>query len=122
MEAWQNRGITLAFIPPLLNRAISSRFNATTLMADIVKEGMIEKIDSSVSYASFIVACEPLYCTYTVVERRNILALISTVLAIFSGLNTGITLVISLYIKYVYQFFTTVHGTYLILIVQHIRS
>ena len=122
MEAWQNRGITLAFIPPLLNRAISSRFNATTLMADIVKEGMIEKIDSSVSYASFIVACEPLYCTYTVVERRNILALISTVLAIFSGLNTGITLVISLYIKYVYQFFTTVHGTYLILIVKHIRS
>ena len=78
---------------------------------------MVEKIDNVISYAAFVASCNPAVCTYTVTERRNIITIITVLLAILSGMNTAVKLVVSIIMKYFYQFFITNQGTGLLLIV-----
>lgn len=64
---------------------------------------MIEKFNIPISYSKFLAVCSPAYCTYTVTERRNIIALISTLLGVFSGLNVAMKLIVPLVMRPLYQ-------------------
>lgn len=104
----------VVIFPPLLNENAPSRFNTSTLISDIVKEGMVEKMNTSISYSSFIAACNPAYCSYTITEQRSIVALLTTVLGVFSGLNVAMQLIVPLVMKFVYQCYHGVQSMYLL--------
>lgn len=127
IEAWKNHSLEVSFLPPLLDSTISSRYNASTLISTILKNGMFEQFDINVSYSKFIDACNPTYCTYTVTERRNIITLISTLLGAFSGLNVAMVLIVPLVMRPFYQYFTVRQSMYItiflfsIMILNHLR-
>lgn len=60
-------------------------------------------------------ACNPVYCTYTVAEKRSAIVLITTLVGVFSGLNVAMKLIVSLVMKSLYQCFHNAQGIYVMI-------
>ena len=99
---WQNRMNTVTYLPPLLDQTITSRYNTSTLIYNIIESMMLEEWSPAVSFSSFFTECNPSYCTYSINQRSTIIIIITTLIAIFSGLNIVLKLLIPLIIRVFY--------------------
>lgn len=88
-----------------LNTSVSSRFDPTTSVADIAAELFIEEWQSDFSYVAFYEACAPKSCSYSRAERRQILFLISRILALYGGLS----IVLRFLTPYLFLIIETIH-------------
>jgi hypothetical protein len=111
IEFWQNRTNGLVYLPPLLKQSISSNFDSSTSLSDIIEQMMIEQWSSNISYSSFFTQCNPQYCTYIAIERSDIIGIVTTLIGIFSGLNVALRLLTPLVIRAIFWFKDHVHGT-----------
>ena len=65
----------------------------------MVEKLMVENWSKNVSYESYYSGCAPLYCTYSVTQRRNIVFIITILLGLFGGLNTALKLLAPVFIR-----------------------
>jgi hypothetical protein len=87
IEFWRNRTNILSNLPPLLDATIPSQYNTSTLLSVMINQLLVEQWSNSTDYGAFFDECAPEYCTYTVTERRKIIAIVTTLIGLVSGLN-----------------------------------
>lgn len=89
----------MAIVPPLLTGANSSRYSLSTPVNTMIEQLMVEDWSKNVSFASYYAACNPQYCTYSVTKRRAIIFIVTILLSLFGGLNVGLKLFTSVFIR-----------------------
>lgn len=67
----------------------------------MAQQAMLEKLDVNISYSSFVVSCDPSYCTYTTNERRSLIVISMSILAVFGGLNVVMQILFTVVIRIV---------------------
>ncbi|CAF1352559.1 unnamed protein product [Adineta steineri] len=77
----------------ILNTSLSSRFTPTTTLSYLVNELFIEQIFNETIYGSYYEQCAPVYCSYTYSQRFDLVYVITTLIALFGGLNIALHLI-----------------------------
>ncbi|CAF1191479.1 unnamed protein product [Adineta steineri] len=77
----------------ILNTSLSSRFTPTTTLSYLVSELFIEQIFNETIYGSYYQQCAPVYCSYTYSQRFDLVYVITTLTALFGGLNITLLLI-----------------------------
>ncbi|CAF0775172.1 unnamed protein product [Adineta steineri] len=77
----------------ILNTSLSSRFTPTTTLSYLVNELFIEQIFNETVYGSYYQQCAPVYCSYTYSQRFDLVYVITTLIALFGGLNIALHLI-----------------------------
>ncbi|CAF1360181.1 unnamed protein product [Adineta steineri] len=77
----------------ILNTSLSSRFTPTTTLSYLVNELFIDKIFNETIYGSYYQQCAPVYCSYTYSQRFDLVYVITTLIALFGGLNIALHLI-----------------------------
>ncbi|CAF3913855.1 unnamed protein product [Adineta steineri] len=77
----------------ILNTSLSSRFTPTTTLNYLVNELFIEEIFNETIYGSYYQQCAPVYCSYTYSQRFDLVYVITTLIALFGGLNVTLLLI-----------------------------
>ena len=99
MGYWQNRTMGIDRYPPLLNSSIPSRANISSSFLALVEYSMVEQWYNQTFYTKFFNKCAPEYCTYTLIERPDILIIITSLLGLFGGLNIAMKLIARMCIR-----------------------
>jgi hypothetical protein len=80
----QLHSTNMSFTP--LNDLPSSRYRKNSTIADIISQLMTEQWSSNVTYEDYFTKCAPLYCSYSYIEYRSSVDVITTVLGVYGGL------------------------------------
>jgi hypothetical protein len=99
IQYWQNRTYYLEGLPSLLNNTIPSQYNSSTSLHLIINQLMVEDWSKEISYDSYYSQCAPLYCTYSITQRKDAILIITLLLGLFGGLNVVLKLLTPLVIK-----------------------
>ena len=78
----------------VLDSSVINKFTPETTVGAILDELMVESWNSSVVYANYFATCQPKECTYTVMERNDVIYIVTTVFGLIGGLVTVLKLVI----------------------------
>ncbi|CAF4923891.1 unnamed protein product, partial [Rotaria socialis] len=73
----------------ILNQSLPSRFPLTTSIESIVRELFVENFHIQASYNSYFNACAPVHCSYNRARRFNSIYIITTLIALYGGLNAA---------------------------------
>ncbi|CAF1463585.1 unnamed protein product [Adineta steineri] len=84
-----NRINSTNFFNPL-STINNSRFSINTTIAEFIDELFVEEWKKSINYSSYFQQCSPLLCSYTYIQRFNVLHTVT----ILIGLQGGLTLVL----------------------------
>lgn len=93
--------VSAAVIPRALDKT-KSRFNSTQLTNDIVEQMFIESWSYNISYEDFFRQCFPKACSYTSIQRSNILYVITTILSLYGGLTVLLKVLIPFLVRRIY--------------------
>ena len=80
-------------IPNALN-ITQSRFAPSIITNDLVEKMFIESWSINVSYEHFYQQCQPKSCSYTLIERHNILYVLTTIVGLYGGLTVLLKLLV----------------------------
>ncbi|UJR12075.1 hypothetical protein I4U23_016253 [Adineta vaga] len=90
-----------------LNASVPSRFNEDIETNELIREMFSEiSINNNTNFDQFYNKCAPRTCTYSKIQRRNLLASLFLLIAICGGLNKGFRLLMPLFGK---LFFSCIH-------------
>ena len=93
-------------VQPLVYDALSSRFGSKATIASIVREMMIEKWNSSISYHDYYDLCAPSYCAYsTTLRARTSVGIITILLSTIGGLCASLKLITPYLFQIVHHLF-----------------
>ncbi|UJR11868.1 hypothetical protein I4U23_016047 [Adineta vaga] len=94
----------------------SSKNQIDEIIESIVNRLFVDKWSSNLSFYSYYKTCSPQTCTFEYNRRHDILFLIPTILSVFDGLTTGLTIVINILLKIIrklrinHSFFERLHA------------
>ncbi|CAF3359321.1 unnamed protein product, partial [Rotaria sp. Silwood2] len=90
-----------SFVPylPILNKLAPSRFSPTDNLRTLFDNLMVEEWNITGDFNGYYKACAPVSCTYTSVQRLNIIALVTTIVGLIGGLTVSLRLLIRLAIR-----------------------
>ncbi|CAF3573537.1 unnamed protein product [Rotaria socialis] len=77
----------------ILNQSFPSRFSLTTSIGSIVDQLFIENIQIQTNYDSYYNGCAPSYCSYTQSRRFDCIYVITTLIALYGGLNVALYII-----------------------------
>ncbi|CAF2577606.1 unnamed protein product [Rotaria sp. Silwood2] len=77
----------------ILNQSLSSRFPLTTSIESIVRKLFVEKFHIQINYNFYFDACAPVYCSYIRARRFNWIYVITTLIALYGGLNAALYII-----------------------------
>ncbi|UJR29678.1 hypothetical protein I4U23_017226 [Adineta vaga] len=93
-------------IRPLIYNPKLNRFTPNTSIEMIVKDMMIEKWNTSISYKSYYEFCAPNYCTYSfTIRAKNTIGVMITLLSMIGGLTVSLRLITPQLVKFVFRLF-----------------
>ncbi|CAF1623369.1 unnamed protein product, partial [Didymodactylos carnosus] len=69
-----------------LNSSSTSRYLSNTTLGTIIDTLMIETWHDNISYQSYYNSCQPQYCRYTFIRRKDYIFLSKTLMSVFGGL------------------------------------
>ena len=101
---------SLTFIPPLLNKSLDIKFNSSSTIGSIMKEGFIDNLTVKTSYSVYFNMCAPSNCTYSIQGRQNIIIIVTTVIAVIGGFVTIYKLLTPALVNLVYWFWAHRQG------------
>ncbi|CAF0747145.1 unnamed protein product [Adineta steineri] len=78
-----------------------SRFAVDTTIGTIVRQLFIEDLAATFNFTGYFMACLPSQCIYTIVERRSIITVITTVVGLLGGLTKAIDLVVPRAVRFI---------------------
>ena len=87
-------------VPPI-NVTMLGRFTSNTTVGQIVEKNFVNEWMPSVSHINYFQICAPRTCTYTYIQRANLLYAVTTLAAVFGGLIYFLRFVAPLVIKIV---------------------
>lgn len=77
-----------------LNASVLSRFEGKRLK-DLLHEMLIERwVGNETHFDAFYKACTPLSYSYTIIRRRDIIAILLLIVSICGGLNSGLRIIV----------------------------
>ncbi|CAF4299714.1 unnamed protein product, partial [Adineta steineri] len=76
-----------------------SIFNLNTTLSTIIKSGFMEKWIENINYSLYFNHCAPKLCFYTINKRFNIYYIITTIISVYGGLSTVLSLIIPAIVK-----------------------
>ena len=84
-----------------LSNDLNTRFPINKYMETIVDEMLMENWSNRISYDAYYQSCAPLSCSYKIEERFDSTVVILTILAVYSGLNKALRLLIPALVRIV---------------------
>ena len=69
-----------------LNSSETSRYNISTTMNQLLANLMVESWLHNISYDSYYYECQPKQCTYTKIQKNEIIVIITTLIGLIGGL------------------------------------
>ncbi|CAF1587064.1 unnamed protein product, partial [Adineta steineri] len=91
--------ISINVIP--LNSSLSSQFNETSTIQEVVNELMVDKWNLSSIYENYYKECQPIKCSYSYVDRNNIVIIITTLIGLIGGLVKVLRFMIPKLVKFI---------------------
>lgn len=79
---------------PVLDSNISTRFDHQAIFKTIVSKLFIEDWQMTQSYSSFYNQSMPSYCSYSTSSKNSLLFMITSLIAVYGGLNEALKLVL----------------------------
>ena len=76
-----------------------SVFRSNSTVQSIVDSMMVEEWTQSVSYENYFAQCRPITCTYTKVERRHLIYIITKIIGLLGGLTMILGVIIPLIVR-----------------------
>lgn len=92
-----------AIFPSALN-GTNTRFAPTLVTSTIVEAMFIESWSSNISYENFFQQCQPKTCSYTLVQRSNILFVLTTIVGLYGGLTVLLRIVAPFVVRRIHRF------------------
>ncbi|CAF1401105.1 unnamed protein product [Adineta ricciae] len=86
---------------PLVYDEKSSKFPPNSSIEVIVENVMIEKWNSSISYASYYKSCAPKFCTCSIEIRATLIQILTTIVSMISGITLASQLLTPYLVKFV---------------------
>ena len=83
--------------------SLISRFQPNTTIQHIVDHLFVEESAFNVSFASFYEQCDPLYCRYTVDQRKTVGYVVSRILGLYGGLTVTLHFAVPYIIRLVFK-------------------
>jgi hypothetical protein len=84
-----------------LDSSLSSRYNETSTIQELVNQLMVEKWNLSSTYENYYKECQPIKCTYSYVTKNDVLYIATTILSLIGGLATVLKFVIPQLVKFI---------------------
>ncbi|CAF4012681.1 unnamed protein product, partial [Adineta steineri] len=91
--------VSINIIP--LNSSLSSQFNQTSTIQEVVNELMVDKWNLSSTYENYYKECQTIKCSYTYVDRNNIIFIITTLIGLIGGLVKVLRFTIPNLVKFI---------------------
>ncbi|CAF0722498.1 unnamed protein product [Adineta steineri] len=91
--------VSINIIP--LNSSLSSQFNQTSTIQEVMNELMVDKWNLSMIYENYYKECQPIKCSYTYVDRNSIIYIITTLIGLIGGLVKVLTFTIPKLVKFI---------------------
>ncbi|CAF0722523.1 unnamed protein product [Adineta steineri] len=91
--------VSINVIP--LNSSLSSQFNQTSTIQEIMNELMVDKWNLSSIYENYYKECQPIKCSYTYVDRNGIIYIITTLISLIGGLVKVLRFMIPNLVKFI---------------------
>jgi len=85
---------TFNYTPQLLNASLSSIFTPTTPLSILIDELFVERWIRNRNYSNYFTSCAPQSCSYTYVQRNDVLYMITTILGLYGGLTLVLRFII----------------------------
>lgn len=85
--------VNASIIPTALNEG-QSGFSPYISTNDIVQKMFIESWFINISYENFYQQCQPKFCSHTLIERNNILYVVTTIVGLYGGLTVLLKLIV----------------------------
>ena len=82
------------FVFEPLNASWPSKFRMTSPLREILQSGLVEEFSYNYSIERYYEECSPQLCIYSYVHLNTPLTIISTIISVLSGLNTGLRLIL----------------------------
>ncbi|UJR19293.1 hypothetical protein I4U23_022422 [Adineta vaga] len=86
-----------------LSTILTTRFLQSTTIETLLNELMVEQWLVNSSYEKYFTECAPLTCEYSYNQRNHILIILTTIIALIGGLNTGLRIFIPSIVRLIDQ-------------------
>lgn len=83
-----------------LDSLLSSRYNKSSTIQELVNYSMVENWTLSHVYESYYKECQPTKCTYTSMAKNSAVYIVTTVLGLIGGLVAVLKLLIPRLVKF----------------------
>ncbi len=83
-----------------LDSSLSSRYNETSTIQELINQLMVEKWNLSSTYEHYYKECQPIKCTYTYVTKNDALYIVTTILSLIGGLVTALKFLVPRLVKF----------------------
>ena len=70
-----------------LNLALENEFSPNVPLEDIMRSLFVEEWESSANYTASFIQCQPSICTYSVIERYQLIYVVTSVIGLLGGLS-----------------------------------
>ncbi|CAF1440744.1 unnamed protein product [Didymodactylos carnosus] len=88
----------------LLNSSLTTRYNTTTTIGELVQNLMIEQWNNKTSHEFYFNTCQPQYCTYAYISRSTPIFTITTIIGLIGGLTKVYKLLIPLIVRLIRRY------------------
>ncbi|UJR22378.1 hypothetical protein I4U23_025440 [Adineta vaga] len=96
--------VNVLIVPQKLNLT-NTRFLPNLLIDNLVQEMFIEFWSLNVSYEKFFQQCQPMFCSYKLIDRYNVLYVVTTIVGLYGGLTVLLKLVVPFIVRRLYDLF-----------------
>ncbi|CAF1641592.1 unnamed protein product, partial [Adineta ricciae] len=96
-----------------LNFSLFSHFPINVTIEKLVENIFIESWSTTISYSSYFNKCQPIYCTYIMVQRRSLLEIITVITGLIGGLSKILKILSPYLISIVFNLIRRYRQTYL---------
>ncbi|CAF3744343.1 unnamed protein product [Adineta steineri] len=104
--SYQDYGISLIDVLPLVYESLMSLFPPNTSLKIIVQQMMVEQWNSLLSFDNYYETCSPTYCTYTqTVRTKTFVGVVITFVSTIGGLTVALRLITVQLIKFIFRIF-----------------
>ncbi|CAF1045166.1 unnamed protein product [Didymodactylos carnosus] len=88
----------------ILNSSLTTQYNTTTTVGDLVQNLMIEQWNNKTAYEFYFNTCQPQYCTYSYVSRSTPVFIITTIIGLIGGLTKVYRLLVPLIVRLIRRY------------------
>lgn len=71
-----------------LDSSKPNRFAVNSTIGALLEQLFVDSWPRKFNYSSYFDKCQPLYCSYTIIQRRSLIEIVTTITGLIGGLST----------------------------------